>query len=99
MKIFISQPMAGKTKEEILEEQRKAYLFMSENYDEDIFIINSYFDGFKVMNPCYCLGTAIKKLAQCDVVVFCRGWENARGCRIEHACAEAYGYKMIFMDN
>lgn len=30
-------------------------------------------------------------MAKADVVVFAKGWEAARGCRIEHAVAEEYG--------
>ena len=31
----------------------------------------------------------------CNAVYFCKGWENARGCKIEHMCAEVYGLKII----
>ena len=27
---------------------------------------------------------------------FCKGWENARGCRIEHEAAKAYGLEIIY---
>ena len=29
---------------------------------------------------------------------FCKGWENARGCRIEHAAAVAYGLEVLYED-
>ena len=28
----------------------------------------------------YCLGRAILKLSEADLIVFTKGWENARGC-------------------
>lgn len=27
---------------------------------------------------------------------FCKGWENTRGCRIEHEAAKAYGLEIIY---
>ena len=32
-------------------------------------------------------------MSECDTVYFCKGWENARGCKIEHEVAKSYGYK------
>lgn len=99
MKVFVSQPMAGKTDEEIVEGRRKAYAYMRERYGKDITLIDSYFPGYSVMNPCYCLGEAIKKLAQCDIVVFLPGWDKARGCLIEHECAKQYSIAYILMED
>lgn len=30
-----------------------------------------------------------------EVVRFVKGWEKARGCRIENECASAYGIEVI----
>ena len=32
-------------------------------------------------------------MSKCNAVYFCKGWENARGCRIEHETAKAYGFR------
>lgn len=32
----------------------------------------------------------------CHAVYFCKGWENARGCRIEHDIAVAYGLEALY---
>ena len=45
----------------------------------------------------YCLGRAIIKLSEADIVVFAEGWENARGCRIEHTIAQDYGMDIILL--
>lgn len=34
-------------------------------------------------------------LATADVAYFASGWKNARGCKIEHICAEQYGIKIV----
>jgi len=40
--------------------------------------------------PVYCLGESIKLMEDADIAVFAPGWENARGCRIEHKICEEY---------
>lgn len=47
-------------------------------------------------NPIYCLGLFIEAMSQCEAVYFCDGWEDTRGCRIEHEVAEAYGLDIIY---
>ena len=34
---------------------------------------------------------------EADIVVFAEGWENARGCRIEHTIAQDYGMDIILL--
>ena len=35
-------------------------------------------------------------MSLCDAAYFCKGWENARGCRLEHDAAVAYGLEIIY---
>lgn len=91
MKVFISQPMNGKTNEEILDERNKAAALypLAE-------IVDSFFrDAPHDADPLWYLGESIKLIGEADVVYFCEGWEKARGCRIEHECSVAYG-KSVF---
>ena len=39
----------------------------------------------------YYLSKSIEFIGKVDAVVFMPNWENARGCRIEHAVAKEYG--------
>lgn len=41
------------------------------------------------------LAKSIALLATADIAYFAEGWENARGCRIEHKCAEEYGINIV----
>ena len=88
-KVFISQPMAGKTDQEILAEREEAIRELKEKYGE-IEIIDSFFQGTEE-KPLVCLAHSLELLAEADVAWFCKGWSRARGCRIEHSCAERYG--------
>lgn len=33
-----------------------------------------------------------------DIVVFCEGWQDSRGCRLEHAVAQEFGKKIIYKE-
>ena len=46
--------------------------------------------------PLHCLGESLKIMALCDAVVFCKGWQDARGCKIEYMAAKEYGLKIYF---
>ena len=45
--------------------------------------------------PLWFLGESLKLLATADIAYFATGWEGARGCKIEHTCAEEYGVRII----
>lgn len=46
MKLFISQPMAGKTDKEILDERKRVIHNVKELFsDKEIEVIDSFFDG------------------------------------------------------
>lgn len=53
----------------------------------------------KVVNvPLYYLSQSLGKMAECDAVYLCDGWENARGCKVERAAAAAYDLELIGYD-
>lgn len=93
-KLFISQPMKGKTDEEILREREIARQEAEAALKEEVEIIDSFFAG-NTMTPLECLGESLKLLSKADIVYFAAGWEQARGCKIEWTCAEAYGVPYI----
>lgn len=96
MKLFISQPMKGKTEEQILEERNKAAgLFILEG--ENVEVIDSFFkDAPAQAAPLWYLGESIKLLGQADVVYFCKDWQKYNGCTIEHECAVRYGKTIVY---
>lgn len=97
LKVFISQPMNGKTDEEILAERKNARNACKKLYlSDDVEFINSFFQKAPVgVKPLWYLGESIKLLSEADIVCFVKGWDTARGCVIEHKCAEEYGLKII----
>ena len=103
MKIFISQPMKGKSVEEIAGERSNAISQLTEIYGE-FEIIECHFkdidwdsDKTPVNEPVKFLSRSINLLAEADLVVFLSGWHEARGCRIEESIAHAYGINRMFL--
>ena len=96
MKVFISQPMNGKSDEQILSVRQKAIESVKGNYNEDVEVIDSFFQNAPHdAKPLWFLGKSLELMADADVVFFAKGWEDARGCRIENECAIAYGIDVI----
>ncbi len=90
MKIMISQPMKGKTNEQIRTERAELVKKLTEQGHE---VIDTVFDDFPngQATPVHYLAKSIEFLANVEGVVFMKGWQNARGCRTEHQIAIEYG--------
>ena len=87
-KLFISQPMRGKTDEEILAERKKAIESAERNLGEPVEVIDSFFQNAPAdARPLWFLGKSLELLSTADIAYFAKGWEDARGCRIEKQCA------------
>ena len=96
MKVFISQPMRDKTDEEIKTEREKAVSIIKEKYNQDVEIIDSFFENAPHnAKPLWFFGKSLELLADADVAYFCKDWELYRGCRIEHICAKEYGIDVM----
>lgn len=97
-KLFISQPMRGKSDEEILAERKKVIELAQEMIGEPVEVIDSFFQEAPAdAKPLWFLGKSLELLSGADVAYFAQGWEDARGCVIEHDSALAYGIKSIVM--
>lgn len=94
---MISQPMAGLTDEEIEKTRNNAIAFLeSEGYE----VINTkftdeYYKENRKNKALMYLAKSLDNMTRVDAVLFCPGWEDARGCRIEHQAAEDYGIQII----
>lgn len=99
VKIFISCPMKGRDQTEILiEQERLLAKAQFKLQGQKVEMIKSMRPDFALLHPLACLGHSLILLSGADYVVFGDGWEEARGCRIEHDCAEAYGIPILDLD-
>jgi len=95
MKLFISQPMRGKTNEEIKAEREEIIKRVSDRFGE-VEVIDSFFENAPHdAKPLWFLGKSLELLSSADAAYFAEGWENFRGCRIEHECAVQYGINIV----
>lgn len=95
-KLFISQPMRGKSDEDILKEREQAIAKAQETVGEPVEVIDSFFQSAPAdARPLWFLGKSLELLSTADIAYFADGWRDARGCRIEHECAVEYGIDRI----
>ena len=95
-KLFISQPMRGKTDKEIIDVREKAIKRAEKQLDEPVQVIDSFFQNAPSnARPLWYLVESLKLLASADVAYFAKGWDDARGCKIEHTCAVEYNIDRI----
>lgn len=101
MKVFISQPMKDLSDEEILKVREDAIELatIALRSSEGVEIIDSFFQSAPVdAKPLWYLGKSLELLSTADVCIFVKGWENARGCKIEHECCKQYGIPTLYFD-
>lgn len=95
-KLFISQPMKGKTDDEILAEREKAIKSAERQLGESVEVIDSFFQSAPAdAKPLWFLGKSLELLSGADIAYFAKGWQEARGCKIENTCAIEYGIAVI----
>lgn len=97
--IFISMPMKDKTEDEIKQQfgrvKKELTEWGYEVIDSIIFPDKSNL-GEDCLSDLYYLGESIKKLSYCNYIYFCKGWNKARGCKIEYQAALDYGLEIIY---
>lgn len=99
-RVFISQPMRGMTDDEILKARNKAVSFLEEQGYE---VADSFFQETPTFSdepdgcnhPMFCLAKSLEVLSTCDILYCCKGWNENRGCIIEHDAAIAYGLSVL----
>ena len=106
-KAMLSQPMRGKTDEEIAATREKAIAALEEKGYQ---VVNTLFTdewysdenmrkrGVEQIPLCF-LAKSLENMSLCHAAYFCKGWETARGCRIEHEAAKAYGLEIIYEED
>ena len=91
--------MKDKTDKQIKEERQKAINLIKAKYNEDVEIIDSFFENAPHnAKPLWFLGKSLQLLASADIAFFCKDWEKYRGCRIENICAKEYGIEVVESD-
>lgn len=98
MKVFISQPMNGRSDEEIHEERETIKQCLEKRFKEPIEVIDSFTKSPDLVKSgrIAMLGHSISLMCDADLVVFAPDWISARGCRVEYSVAFEYGLKTCY---
>ena len=103
-KAMLSQPMAGKSDEEIEATRERAikaleaqgYEIVNTLFTDEWYSDKAMKERGVVQIPLCFLAKSLENMSLCHAAYFCKGWENTRGCRIEHDAAVAYGLDVIY---
>jgi hypothetical protein len=101
LRLFVSQPVAGRPDEDVFGERAEARDRVQAAYpDRHVALIGSFLSETPegAHPPLWYLGASLQLMSGADLAYFCRGWEDARGCKVEFECAEAYEIPMTFYD-
>ena len=99
MKAMISQSMLGLSDKVIKNERNRVINYLETlGYD----VVDSFIEdeppkeiaGHNI--TLWYLGESLKRLALCDTLYCCSGWEQTRGCILEHDAAKAYDLNILY---
>lgn len=93
MKIYISIPITGHDEAEVRDHADLIKANLSRAGHQPV----SPFDIYAGENPTYAdyLCADLRKLADCDAIFLCRGWQFSRGCRIERTFAHEFNLQTM----
>lgn len=98
IKVFISMPMNGGVDSEFKGAWGRVIGKIDKLFMDVVEPIDSYSEEYEIKGRrigLKHLARSLELLADADVAYFAKGWNEARGCRIEHECARAYGITII----
>lgn len=103
-KAMLSQPMAGKTVQEIVETRDRAikalesrgYTVVNTLFTDEWYSNEAITERGVVQIPLCFLAKSLENMSLCHTVYFCKGWKQTRGCRLEHEAAKAYGLEVLY---
>ena len=103
-KAMLSQPMNGKSDEEIKATRDRAievlegkgYEIVNTLFTDEWYSSESMEERGVVNIPLCFLAKSLENMSLCDATYFCKDWEKYRGCKLEHECAKAYGLEIIY---
>ena len=96
MIVFVSMPMNGHSQEQIDETLNRISDKIHKEYG-NVIIVDGRSNGAAGVKyrDVWLLGKALCNLSVADAAYFANGWQDARGCCVEHLTCEKYGIKIL----
>lgn len=99
IKIMLSSPMNGKTREEIDDERNEMANLLFDYYgDDNCEVMSTVVEDHEQKSELECFAESVLFMSMADVLAMGFGWENARGCKLEHEIAKAYHVEIVYLD-
>ncbi len=106
-KAMLSQPLHGKSEWEIRRTREKAiktleglgYEVVNTLFTDEWYGAETMAERGVRQRPLAFLAKSLENMSLCDAAFFCKGWDEARGCRIEHEAAKQYGLVMLYEED
>ena len=76
--------------------EEKGYEIVNTFFTDEWYSKEAMAERGVVQIPLCFLAKSLENMSLCHAAYFCKGWENARGCRIEHEAAVAYGLEILY---
>lgn len=99
MRVMISQPMRGKTTEQVRSERAELVSRLEAAGHEVVDTIFPYIYPRDADPRVWMLGKAIMELSRCNAIVMMPEWSDADGCFIEHDTAKRYGIDVWYANS
>lgn len=91
--------MKGKSKEEIENTKKLMLKWLCNKYNGECIIIESIIEDREGKSELECFSESIYHMSTANTLCMGKDWEYARGCRLEHDIAKAYGLEIIYYDS
>lgn len=99
-KVFISQPMRGKSNEQIIRDRDNAIRLVKNHYNnEELEILDTFYKDFNGSRLEFLAKSIYEGLAHADIVVFLPRWAAHDGCYIEHEIAYRYQREILYIND
>ena len=98
LKIMLSSSMRGKTQEEIKAEREEMFDKIGYIVGVDYVVMDTVIKDAEKKSELECFSESIYLLSQADVLCMGYGWQEARGCKLEHDIAKAYNVPIIYLE-
>lgn len=91
MKVYLAQPMAGLSEQQIANVRRRAEKEIKRNHENtNVVILNSYNPEWADIPAKEALVKSLDWLIKADAAYFAPGWQDSHGCRVEWDFCEEY---------